>query len=103
METQKEKYQRATEHVQRVRKFYGKIVNAIIVSAVVAAINYYVNEFRNPWVLWVIGFSLLGIVIEAIKLYGVNFFLGKGWEKRKIEEHLKKEEQESSSNTLFKN
>ena len=102
METQKEKYQRATERVQRVKKFYGKIINAIIVSAIVTAINYYVNEFRNPWVLWVIGFSLLGIVIEAIKLYGINFFLGSGWEKRKIEEHLKKEENESQSNTLFK-
>lgn len=102
METQQEKYQRATAHVQKVKKFYSRLINSLIFIAIVAVINYFVNEFRNPWVLWVIGFSLLGIIIDAIKLFGLNIFLGKGWEQRKIEEHLKKEEQESQSNTLFK-
>lgn len=101
METEQEKYQRALNHVRQVRKFYGKVINSIIFCAIVAAVNYYVNEFRNPWVLWVVGFSLLGIIIEAAKVYGMTFFLGKGWERRKIEEHLKKEE-EATKNPIIR-
>ncbi len=102
METEQEKYQRALTHVKQVKRFYGKIINAIIVCAVVAAVNYYVNEFRNPWVLWVVGFSAFGIIIEAGKLYGMTLFLGKGWERRKIQEHLEKEEEESRSNPIIR-
>lgn len=102
METEQEKYQRAIAHVQKVRKFYGKIINAVIACAIVAAVNYYINEFRNPWVLWVVGFSLLGIIIDGIKLYGMTFFLGKGWEQRKIQEHLEKEEKDSRPNPIIR-
>lgn len=69
---------------------------------IVAAINYYVNEFQNPWVLWVIGLSILGIVIETFKVYGISFILGKGWEQRKIREHMEREENENSSNTIIR-
>ena len=102
METPQEKYQRAAAHVQKVRKFYGKIINAVIVCAVIAGINYYVNKFRNPWVLWVVGFSLLGIVIDGLKLFGLGIFLGKGWEQRKIQEHLERDERENSSNPIIR-
>ena len=92
METKEDKYQRAVEHVAKVRKLYGKIINSIVVVAIVAGVNYYVNELENPWFLWVLGFSLLGIIIETFKVYGTSFFLGKGWEQRKIREHMEKED-----------
>lgn len=92
METKEEKYQRAIEHITKVRKLYIKIINSIIVVIIVAGINYYVNELENPWFLWVLGFSVLGIVIESLKIYGTSFFLGKGWEQRKIREHMEKED-----------
>lgn len=90
METQQEKYQRAVDRVQKTRKFYGKIVNTVIVCIILAAINYYLNELRHPWVLWVVGFSLLGIIIDAFKLYGMDIFLGRGWEQRKIKQEMEK-------------
>lgn len=92
METKDQKYQRAVEHIAKVRKLYGKIINSAIFVAIVAGVNYYVNELDNPWFLWVLGFSLLGIIIETLKIYGVSFFLGKGWEQRKIREHMEKED-----------
>ncbi len=92
METKEDKYQRAVEHVTKVRKLYSKIINSTIIVLIVAAVNYYVNDLENPWFLWVLGFSLLGIVIETLKVYGTSFFLGKGWEERKIREHMEKED-----------
>lgn len=100
METEQEKYQRALARVQSVRKFYSKIIKASVVCAIVAGINFYVNEFRNPWVLWVVGFSLLGIIIDGTKLYGMSLFLGRGWEQRKIREEMQKDT--NSSNPLIK-
>ena len=92
METKDQKYQRAVDHIAKVRKLYRKIINAIIFVIITAGVNYYVNELENPWFLWVLGFSLIGIIIDSLKVYGISFFLGKGWEQRKIREHMEKED-----------
>jgi len=102
METKEEKYARAVEHVHRVRKLYRKITKSVVIVVIVAAVNYYVDEFEHPWFLWVVGFSFLGIAIETFKVYGTSLFLGKGWEQRKIKEHMENEENDgrySNTNT----
>ncbi len=100
METNQEKYLRAVDRMKQIKKLYSKIINSIILVALIAGINYYVNEFRNPWFLWVAGFSLLGIIIETFKVYGTSLFLGKGWEQRKIKEQMEKED--DTNNTLIR-
>ena len=92
MESQEDKYRRASERVAQLRKFYGKLGTFLLVGGLFLAFNYYSNGLRYPWFLWVVGFWGLGIAIEAFKLFGTNLFLGRNWEQRKIREQMEKEE-----------
>ncbi len=92
------KYFRAKERVVAVKKFYAALFSNIATIVVLAAINYYVNEFRNPWVLWVVFFISVGIVIKAIKLFGYNAIFGANWEQQKIRKYMQEEEVETRWN-----
>lgn len=103
MEAREEKYIRAAEKVRATRKYYGKLITFAIACAFFIGLNYYIDELRNPWFLWVVGFWGLGLAIEAFKLFGTNIMFGKGWEDRKIKELMDKESRENSSNSsLYK-
>lgn len=86
-----ERLLRAQERVQELRKFYTGIATYIFVIAVLAGVNYYTNELRNPWFLWVAGFWGLGIFFHAAKLFGCNLLFGREWEERKIKEIMEEE------------
>lgn len=87
-----DRYLRARERVEQVRKFYGGIATYLFVVGVLAAVNYYSNKFSNPWVLWVAGFWGLAIVFQGVRLYGKHALFGKDWEERKIKEFMEKDE-----------
>jgi len=91
------KYIRAKERVEKLKKFYGKLGKYIVIIAMLAVINYYTNQFRNPWFLWVAGFWGLGIVIEAGKTFGVDMIFGRNWEERKIRELMNEDERKEGS------
>ena len=80
------KYIKAQERVVKLKKFYGKAFRGLLAIVLTGSINYYLNEWNNPWFLWVVFGVGLGISIKAIKLFGMNFFLGKNWEERKTRE-----------------
>ena len=86
------KYLRAKERVAELRKFYGSVFSSILVIALVAGINYYVNEWSYPWFLWVVFGLGLSLTIKALKLFNLNPFMGRDWEERKIKEFMKEEE-----------
>jgi hypothetical protein len=93
------KYLRAKDRVAQLKKFYGKLASYLLFIAFLAGINYYSNEWRSMWFLWVAFFWGIGIVIEAGKTFGLTALLGSNWEERKINEMMKKEnEQEGKKN-----
>lgn len=92
MDTHQEKYQRAVARVSEIRKFHGKVVSYIIVMLLIIGYNYFINELRGTWHIWLAGFWGLGIAIRAFKLFGANLIFGSDWEKRMIEAEMKKED-----------
>ena len=86
------KYIRAKERVEELKKFYGNLTSYVIVISGLAALNYYVNEWRYMWFLWAaLGWGI-GIVFHAIGTFGFNPFFGKDWEERKIKEFMDNEQ-----------
>jgi len=85
------KYQLAKDKVQRIRTFYYSLFSYLLVLSGLAALNYYLDGFRNPWVLWVALFWGLGLLLKGIQLFGRAPFLGKEWEERKIREYMDKD------------
>ena len=97
MESREDKYLRAKERVRAIKRFYGKLASYLIFMIFFAAINYYTNEWRNMWFLWIAFFWGIGIVIEGGKVFGLNAMFGKNWESKKIKEYMEREEEDQTN------
>ncbi len=86
------KYLRAKERVEVLKKFYGNVFSYIVFISVLAAINYWVNEWSYMWFLWAAFGWGIGIVFHAINTFNLNPFFGKDWENRKIKELMQEDE-----------
>ncbi len=95
---QENKYIRARERVETLKKFYGKIGSGLIAIAITGGINYYLNAWENPWFLWVVFGVSISIFFKAIKIFNLNPFMGKDWEERKIQELIKEDENQKKWN-----
>ncbi len=93
-----EKYYRAKERVKTLKKFYGSLLSSAFVILIVASINYYVDEWRHPWFLWVVFGVSISLIFKALKIFNLNPFMGRNWEARKIEEFMKQDEKQQRWN-----
>lgn len=93
MEINKEdyKYVKAKRRVEEMKKFYTNVAMYIIFICALAGLNYYVNEFKNPWFLWAAFGWGIGIFFQAIKVFKWAPFMGKDWENRKIKQYMEEE------------
>ena len=83
-----DKYYRAKEKLQEIKKFYMSLLSYIIFMIFLASINYYTNQFRYAWFLWAaLGWGI-GLFFQAAKAFDwINWF-SKDWEARKIKEFM---------------
>ncbi len=85
------KYLKAKHRVAQIKKFYTSLISYVIFISALAALNYYLNEWRSPWFLWAaLGWGI-GLFFQGTKAFGFSFF-GKGWEQRKLKKYLEDEE-----------
>jgi hypothetical protein len=89
------KYLRAKERVEELKKFYGNLTSYFIVITFLAVLNYWTNEWRYMWFLWAAFGWGIGIFFHALRTFNLNPFMGKDWEERKIREFMKDEEQKN--------
>lgn len=80
------RYEKAKEHVEAIKGFYGNLTSYLIVIPILAYINYRTTSFA--WVIfpalgW--GFGLLGHGLQA---FGYNPIFGKSWEERKVKQYM---------------
>jgi hypothetical protein len=89
------KYLRAKERVENLKKFYGNLMSYIIVISFLAILNYWTDEWRYMWFLWVAFGWGIGLVFHAIRVFNLNPFFGKDWEERKIKEIMREDEHQN--------
>ena len=94
MENLDNKYQRAKDRVEDLKKFYSHLLTYIVVNIFLAAINYYSNQWEYPWFLWVTFGWGIGLVFDALKAYQINPMFNKDWEERKIKSFMDEEEKQ---------
>jgi len=94
MENSENRYQRAKERVAELKKFYSHLFSYIVVNIFLAAVNYYSNQWADPWFLWVTAGWGIGLVFDALKAYQINPLFNKDWEERKIKSFMKEEEKQ---------
>ncbi|MCM4153266.1 histidine kinase [Arenibacter sp. N53] len=86
------KYYRAKERVETIKKFYLNLASYLMFIMFLAAINYYTNKWQYAWFLWAAFGWGIGLVFQAVKVFGLNPFFGKNWEERKIKEYMREDE-----------
>lgn len=93
METnEQEKYRKAKEHVEELKKFYIHLMSYVIVIGFLGGINYFDNQWRYPWFLWAAFGWGIGLAFHAAKTFEINPMYNKDWEERKIKEYMEREE-----------
>ena len=82
------KYFRAKERVEELKKFYGNLTSYVVVISVLAGINYWTDGWNYMWFLWAAFGWGIGLFFHALKVFNLNPFFGKDWEQRKIREFM---------------
>ncbi len=62
-------YFRAVDRITKIKTFYTTTLIYSVIIFVIAAINYYVNQWANPWFLWFAVGMVLSILILSIKTF----------------------------------
>jgi len=85
-------YVRARNHVDELKKFYGSLISYFFFIPFFIFINYYTSwDFKWFW-FPIIGWGI-GLAIHAMKVFVNDGPFGRNWEKRKIEQFMKDEEE----------
>ncbi|MFD1064177.1 2TM domain-containing protein [Winogradskyella litorisediminis] len=90
-----EAYLKAKKRVEAISGFYWHLASYIIVNLfliLLIGINAN-NGFTNFGTYATAFFWGIGLLFHFIGVFGFNFFLGKNWEQRKIDEFMEKERQ----------
>ncbi len=85
------RYIRAKERVNEIKKFYSNLISYVVIISLLAALNYYTNQWRYAWFLWAAFGWGIGLAFHAAKAFEWNPFLGRNWEERKIREFMEKD------------
>ena len=89
---EQKRYEYAKNRVEDLKKFYNNLISYIVIISFLAGINYYQNEWRYAWFLWVTFGWGIGIIFHAIKAYRINPVFNKEWEERKIRKYMEEEQ-----------
>lgn len=81
------KYQRARERVDELKKFYGNLTSYVLVICMLALINY-LTFWGYKWFLWAAFGWGIGLFFHAAKTFRWNPFFSKDWEERKIKQFM---------------
>ncbi len=85
------RYERAKEHVKKLKGFYGHLAIYILFIPFFIWLNYR-SGTSFPWALFpIVGWGM-GVAGHAIETFEWNPFFGKDWEERKIKQFMEEED-----------
>lgn len=87
---EEEKYKRARRRVKEIKGFYTHLFVYFVVNIFLAILNF-ISSPEHLWFYWVAGGWGIGIIMNAISVFGVGGVLGHEWEEKKIKEMVDKD------------
>lgn len=93
-----EAFLRAKKRVEAISGFYWHLASYVVVNVfLILLIGLNSNSgFRGFGTYATAFFWGIGLIFHFIGVFGFNFFLGKNWEQRKIDEFMEKERENHS-------
>ncbi len=84
-------YVRARKHVEELKEFYYSLISYVIIIPFLAFINY-TTSWHYQWFWWpMLGWGI-GLTFHAYKVFMHNGVFGRNWERKKIEEFMRDDE-----------
>ncbi len=94
MEEEDPRVRKAQKRVKKIKGFYHNLITYAWVNLLLLAINLLTNP-HNLWFYWVSIIWGVVLAIQAINIFSIKEeFLGEEWEKKKLDEILKKEKKD---------
>ena len=92
--SKQESYLNARKRLDKLKEFYISLIAYVIVIPFLAFINF--RTFSGVQWFWfpMIGWGL-GLVFQALEVFGKNKYFGKAWEERKIKEFMREDTRDS--------
>lgn len=87
-------YVRARKQVEELKEFYYSLISYFFVIPFLIFINYY-TSWHFQWFWFPLFGWGIGLLFHAYKVYVDNGVLGRNWERRKIEQFMREEEEKS--------
>ncbi len=82
---------RAQARAQRMRRFYSNLVTFVLINLLLILINL-ISSPESLWFYWVTLIWGFVLIAQAFNTFTIkDRFLGDEWEKKKVDELLKKE------------
>lgn len=85
-------YLKAKKRVGEIKSFYSSLIAYILFILFLAGLNYYTNEWRNPWFLWAAFGWGIGLLFQGMKAFRGFSLFGRDWEEKKIKKFMEQEE-----------
>lgn len=90
-------YVRARKHVEEVKEFYYSLISYVIIIPFLAFVNYWTSWYYQ-WFWWpMLGWGI-GLCFHAYKVYVNDGMFGRNWERKKIEEYMREDEDKNRWN-----
>lgn len=81
----------ARKYVRELREFYSHVATFVVINIVLNIINWLTSP-GYWWAKWpLLGWGI-GLIMHGFSLFGLDYFFGKDWEERKIDEIVKKKQ-----------
>lgn len=85
-------YTFARKRVRKLKDFYRSCLMAAIMLPLLAALNYYVDAWKNPWFLYAVFGWMIALIGQSLSLFSPLNAIGKRWEQRQLEKFLEEDE-----------
>jgi len=87
---EEEKYKRVRRRVKELKGFYSHLIVYLVINIFLAVLNFIVSP-DHLWFYWVAFGWGIGVIINAVSVFGAGGFFGHEWEEKKIKELMEKD------------
>jgi 2TM domain len=87
---EEEKYKRARRRVKEIKGFYSHLIIYLVVNIFLAILNFIISP-DHLWFYWVAFGWGIGVIMNAVSVFGLGGIFGHEWEEKKIKEMMDKD------------
>jgi hypothetical protein len=91
-----EKYIKARRRVKEIKGFYSHLVVYLVVNIFLAVMNF-ITTPDHLWFYWVTFGWGIGVVMNAISVFGIGGVFGHEWEEKKIKDMMDKDKMDKDN------